>query len=441
VLNSELHRFLHDEQGSYTVWSLVWFVVYLGIGGLAVDISDAYRNQSLLQATADAAALAGAMSLPDADAAVEQALAYAADNMDPADHGEVLKNAEIVVGTWDKTTETFGSGGPEPNAVRVTTRRAAQNGNPVAMNFLRGLSLFGARTQWDVATEAVAIRYVPECINDGLIALNRVDTQSNNSYYDNICVHGQNGGVALRQDNYFEPGAQVSMGDLGDLFTPNTGGNDGLEEALVEGDVWPRDIAALDVILETLSNLDSAYSPVHDYMYRTDAGGNRVYPDKVSASQLPETVAPYTVYDIDCNGQLNLPGGTTMSNVVIIADCRIHSAADLTLRDVALFSTYSGNGGTAINMASGTTLGAADNCAAQGGVELYAYGDIHIAAQGDWNGLRIVSAGDVVFTARNVGVHGMSVQAMNIEFTSNNEFGLCSGNVPGPFVRHYRLVR
>lgn len=34
-----------------------------------------------------------------------------------------------------------------------------------------------------------------------------------------------------------------------------------------------------------------------------------------------------------------------------------------------------------------------------------------------------------------------SVQAVNIDFTSRNEFGLCSGNVPGPYTWHYRLVR
>lgn len=437
---SAIHRFLRDEQGSYTVWSLVWFVLYLGLGGLAVDISDAYRNQSLLQSTADAAALAAVIDLPDEAAAVGAALAYAADNMNPGVHGEVLKQEDVAVGTWDFASESFTPGGVEPNAVRVVTRRSAANGNPVAMNFLRVLSLFGLRTEWDVTTAAIATRFVPGCINDGLIALENVDTQSNNHYYEHICLHGQNQGVALRQDNIFEPGVQVSMGDLDELFVPDMSGNTGLAEALAEGDVWPRDIGALDAILETLRSLDSSYSPLYDYMYRTDQNGALVHPERVTGNALPPAPAPYTVYDIDCNGQLGLPANTTLSNVVIIASCRIHSAANLQLRDVALFSTASG-ASAAIDMAAGTVLGAADDCAAGGGVELYAHGDMQIAAQGAWHGLRIVSGADVAFTARNVGIHGLSVQAVNIDFTSGNRFGLCTGNVPGPFVWHYRLVR
>ena len=434
-------RLLRDERGSYTIWALIWFLLYLGIGGLAVDLSDVYRNRSLLQSTADAAALAAAIELPDPAAAEEAAVAYAATNMDQETHGQVLRAEEVTVGTWNVATATFSAGGALPNAVRVRTRRAALNGNPVAMNFLRMIALFGARPQWDVATQAIAIRYVPECINDGLIALVRVDTQSNNEYYRHICVHGQNDGVAVRQNNYFEPGVQVSMGDLDDLFVPNMAGNENLAEALVEGDVWPKDIAALDSMLATLRSLDSVYDPVYAYMYRTGADGELIYPDKVTASNLPGTLEPYTVYDIDCNGQLGLPASTTVEHVVIIASCRVHSAANLTLRDVAIFSTETGGGNAAIHMAAQTTLGAADDCAAGGGVELYAYGDMHIAAQGDWHGLRIVSGGNVVFTARNVGIHGMSVQAINIDFTSQNRFGLCSGNVPGPWAWHFRLVR
>ena len=441
MAGSAIRGFLRDERGGYTVWSLVWFILYLAIGGLSVDISDAYRNQSLLQSTADAAALAGAIALPDTDEAVAQALAYAAENMDPASHGQVLVDREVIVGTWDIATETFTGGGVEPNAVRVITRRDARNGNPVAMNFLRVLALFGARTEWDVSTEAIAIRYVPKCINEGMIALDNVDTQSNNEYHHYICLHGQNGGVAVRQGNTFEPGVQVSMGDLDDLFVPDMDGNTGLAEALIEGDVWPKDIAALDSIIEILRNLDTTYHPAYDFMFRADGYGGIDHPNRVRSNTLPNTLAPYTVYEINCNGQLRLPADAIVSNVVIIAGCRVHSAANLTLQDVAIVSTATGGGGSAIHMAAQTSLGAADDCSAGGGVELYARGDVQIAAQGDFHGLRIVSAGNVQFTARNVGIHGMSVQAVNIDFTSENRFGLCTGNVPGAFTWHYRLVR
>ena len=44
-------------------------------------------------------------------------------------------------------------------------------------------------------------------------------------------------------------------------------------------------------------------------------------------------------------------------------------------------------------------------------------------------------------TSNNVGVHGISIEAGNsIDLSSNNEFGLCTGGVPGVFVSRYRLV-
>ena len=53
MTTSRLRDFLRDEDGGYTIYSLLWFIVYVGIGGLAVDVTDAYRNQTLLQSTAD----------------------------------------------------------------------------------------------------------------------------------------------------------------------------------------------------------------------------------------------------------------------------------------------------------------------------------------------------------------------------------------------------
>ncbi|MDH3668113.1 MAG: Tad domain-containing protein [Paracoccaceae bacterium] len=55
-------QFLDDEQGGYTVWSLLWFMLFVGLGGLAVDFTDGYRTQSLLQASSDSGALAGVLS-------------------------------------------------------------------------------------------------------------------------------------------------------------------------------------------------------------------------------------------------------------------------------------------------------------------------------------------------------------------------------------------
>ena len=75
MLGTRFRRFLSDESGGYTIWSLIWFSLYVAMGGLAVDMTDAYRNQTLLQSTADASALAGVMSPPDKDDANANPLA------------------------------------------------------------------------------------------------------------------------------------------------------------------------------------------------------------------------------------------------------------------------------------------------------------------------------------------------------------------------------
>jgi len=58
------------------------------------------------------------------------------------------------------------------------------------------------------------------------------------------------------------------------------------------------------------------------------------------------------------------------------------------------------------------------------------------------NGVQVVAAGDVELGARAQGINGISVQAgQDIRLTSNNAYGLCSGNAPGLFtVPYYRLV-
>ncbi|MFQ5564994.1 MAG: TadE/TadG family type IV pilus assembly protein, partial [Paracoccaceae bacterium] len=147
-----ISRFLRDESGGYTIWSLIWFSLYVAMGGLAVDMSDAYRNQTLLQATADVSSLAAVMSLPDQDDGTAQALAYSAANMSTAINGNVLKAAEVIYGNWNFATRTFAPSTAAPDAARVITRRDEANLNPLATNFLRIIGL----QQWNISVEAIA---------------------------------------------------------------------------------------------------------------------------------------------------------------------------------------------------------------------------------------------------------------------------------------------
>ncbi len=93
MLGGDCQKFLNDELGGGTVMGLLWFILLVGIIGLAVDTINGLRHRTMLQATAhaDAAALGGAIDLPNEATVVASAVTYSAGNMPTALYGSVLK--------------------------------------------------------------------------------------------------------------------------------------------------------------------------------------------------------------------------------------------------------------------------------------------------------------------------------------------------------------
>ncbi len=91
MLGGDCRIFLNDELGGWTVRGLLWFILLVGITGVAVDSIKNSRIRTMLQTTADAdaAALASVIDLPSA--AVTSVAAYSAGNMPAALYGSVLK--------------------------------------------------------------------------------------------------------------------------------------------------------------------------------------------------------------------------------------------------------------------------------------------------------------------------------------------------------------
>ena len=91
MLGGDCRKFLNDELGGGTVMGLLWFILLVGITGVAVDSIKNSRIRTMLQATAaaDAVALASVIDLPSA--AVTSVAAYSAGNMPAALYGSVLK--------------------------------------------------------------------------------------------------------------------------------------------------------------------------------------------------------------------------------------------------------------------------------------------------------------------------------------------------------------
>jgi hypothetical protein len=152
-----MRRFLHAQDGAIAAVSAVSLVVILGFGAFAIDMSYAYSERTLLQATADAAALAAAPELPNKNKAREMALEYVEDNMPAATHGKVLVKEDVVLGHWDPVSETWSPNVGPLNAVEVTTRRSSDNGNRLDL-FLAPILGIGSL---DMETSAVAYAQAP----------------------------------------------------------------------------------------------------------------------------------------------------------------------------------------------------------------------------------------------------------------------------------------
>ena len=220
----------HDDHGGITIFVAGAFVVIIGISALAIDMSLNFATKSNLQSTADAATTAAVPFTQDNDSDIDDIIAKAIDiarkNMSVASHGNVLVAADVAVGNWNGTAFTVGGAPETDNAVRVVTRRSAQNGNPVN-SFFAGALGFGSS---DISTISIAVVDPPPCIlalnktapqalevnsNVGLEALDcSIHVNSNdssaifadsNSSIDTSYICSDGGGYELRNNSHINP--------------------------------------------------------------------------------------------------------------------------------------------------------------------------------------------------------------------------------------------
>lgn len=489
MVTGSFMNFLRDERGGYTLWSLVWFMLYVAIGGLAVDGTDGYRTKTLLQATADSAALAAVMSVgvPGQDP-VQRALDYATANADPAVHGTVLRDTEVYVGEWIFADERFTTNTTDPNAVYVITRRAQQNGNPVVLNALRILHLFGFENLWNVNTEAIAVKGIHKCHNNGHIAGTTLEYRPNTHFHNNICLIGHEGffvaGASGGAQQDFDPGVYIGVGCESDergCVGPGTGpfNNEEFNDAFdstgdpVTGNysdgTMPANamrtdnyIAATITMAETYGNVNTFltnYGQVGiDYTGLTFLG----HPDTGAVSYVevpsaeyptlpaPADMVPYTVYNIDCNGRFELPEGT-YENVGMIFDCPVDLDGNYEMGTSLLATTdttgqcfgdcNNPQGPYAVEVQGPMTLGG--SC--DDGVLVLSQGSLHFAAQGNVTGTTILAQGNIFYAAQAQGPAGIHMEATGGIFQAagpDQHWGLCEGTLTnGPKVLTYSLVR
>lgn len=451
-----------------TVGGLIFTVMILAVGGLAVDVSNAINQRAQLQVTADATAhdalyMRNSTLTFTADDAKAAALALGDYNMPRSVYGPVLMASDIEFGVWNRATRHFTPDANSRSAVRVKTHRDTAGGNEVATHLLK---LVGFES-WDVRTDSVFETYVPDCLREGFVAEHMVDIQSNNEYRNGFCIHS-NDIVSINSNNYFEEGTIVSMPDQSRLDIPASGfrSNQGLQQALRYGAIQIRLINALrevpslpyatataamwnyiqlatrDGQLSYITGTPRQITIVNGRPANAAAGADQVQAgrdllDRNGVLALRSNAVNYA-YCASSSTQLQIR--QLLTNVVIITNCQVSFGSGGALESGMIAtvnisaSSFSGS--------SDTRVGRADSCAAGGGAQLISLGGMRFASGIGINGGQLIALKEIAFAANGDGLHGTSIiSGDTVSGTSNMRMGLCGTGMGGNLsLDYFRMV-
>jgi len=464
-----LASFVASEEGGMTAGGLIFTTIFLAVGGLAVDVSNAINQRTHLQLTADATAHAALYVrnytlTATPEEAKASALALGQTNMPPGVYGNVLTTEDIEFGVWDRDTRRFTPDDTSRSAVRVWTHRTAADDNEVTTYLLK----FAGFDAFDVRTASVFETYVPDCLREGFVAEEMVDIQSNNSYYDGFCIHS-NDVVSINSNNYFEEGTVVSMPDSTRLDTPASGyrTNEGLREALRYGAMQIRLINALRQVPS--SPYSSGIAAMWNYIQLATREGQLGYltspprnitivngrpaPSSASADSVQAgrnlldrndvlALRPNAVNYVFCSSSsMQLQIDRLLSDMVMITNCQINFRSGGVLEN-GLIATLS-TSAMSITGSSDTRIGRVDDCAAGGGAQLISLGGMHFASGIAIHGGQLIALREIEFAANGEGLRGTSIiSGDTVSGTSNMSMGLCGSGMEGNLsLDYFRMVQ
>ena len=356
--NKVLLQELADERGAGTAFAMLFALICIGIGGLAIDSANVWSVKQRLQSATDISAHAAAISMvfpddPDGPTGTptEVAIATLLANAPEAQFGVALQASDVEIGFWHpvagKVIESHLDelGNNLDKAISVTARLDGEVGN-VVPTFL--LKLIGF-DYWKVSTRSVFIRDTPWCVDGGFIAAGMVDIASNNAFYNGFCMHG-NEGVDVNDNVIFGEGVRLSMPDSASI---DDGGMLALKGTTYDwadgkdnqiGDQWLEpSLSTVASITAIKAALLDPYSPnLPDYF-------NNQVPDVIEINVTPATpltadqLASGAIYDISCpNKGLDIPDDIVISDVIIIADCKINFGQGAVISSSTILTTNTG---------------------------------------------------------------------------------------------------
>ena len=481
-------NFLRSEDGAATPFAIFIFCIFVVIGGLAVDFNKATSERTQMQLATDTAAHAALYSweFKPVNESTTIAMETIAGMLPDVAYFDALRGSDIEYGFWNPATFTFTADptfvedkdSPLRSAVRATAQLEEARSNQSKTILL---SLIG-RDRLSIRTDSVYASYYPPCFNEGFVAQDVVDLQSNNSYTDGFCIHS-NTYVSLNQNNYFEPGTVVSMPSMADLDIPSSGfeKNEGLQEALRKGAYRLRLIRQMPMMMDTLREGSAKYAvqggvqqdeavmwPVDvsaggggststngdtkvtgNDKKTTDTTTDTTQPEDATVTRFKSTDtgkknlvaasfdAPNRIYQLDCSGNGDITFAAEMfKDFVLVTNCPIKFSNGTILEDVLIATEGDVD-------ASHVQIGKDDHCTPGGGASIWTRGDVKTASALAGYGAQILAEGDIQFTANASGIQGVSfIAGGRIDGTSNSNMGFCNNGGTEDFAtaRYFRMV-
>jgi hypothetical protein len=424
---SRVNDFAEAEDAGITVLSLFLFLGMIMASALAIDFNNMMKSQTQLQGAADAAghaALYWSWRHGETEAKAK-AIEIAERNMPTSIYGNVLATVDIEFGDWDGIARTFTPGSSD-TAVRVTTRRTAENSNGLGTFLLKFIGMnvldFTTVSVWDYEEG-----WCPR--GEGFFAVGVVDIQSNNTYRDGFCVHSQTH-VEFNQNSTFEDGVVVSMPDESDLAIPNSGmdNNTGLEKAL--DSITHNLDSFFEDLPELIGKYEDPYSEVNEPMITNKLVNSKTMNSNVTAAD----IEPYAVNMLGCNGKtLTIDNDVVIRDAVIVTDCEVKFNSGAAIENATLITTNTGS--KSISAPSGFRIGAKNYCDdLAGGANLITMGDMTVASGLEAYGANVIAKGNINVTANADGLAGINFMAGGrIDATSNGDLGFCNEGPPQPF--------
>ncbi len=445
--------FCRGDEGNMTIIGLFGVIAIAGAGSFAMDVTNQSLARTHLQTAADQAAHAALYNryLMNADEAKIKALAVANTTLPSTIFGETITVDDIKFGVIDKATGGFVLAASSMSAVRVQTNFHADRDNALKSYLMHFLGV----DQFNISTTAIYSSYNPGCLNEGFIAEDVVDIQSNNAFGSGFCLHS-NTYVKLSSNNTFEPGTIVSMPDLDDLELPRSGfeSNDGLQSALRSSTMNIRILGRIDNIIFKHKNPSASLASYPDPGLAADTPDLPDYiVNTTPISSRFRSVTPAEIYALDGNsgqGRIHLMDcqgprltinatAQPLRDVVIISSCEIKFSGGSAVENVRIMTTSTAT--NSLNSPSGFRVGQNDGCAVGGGSQLITLGGMKFSSGLEIYGSQLMAKGDILFSANANGVQGASLIAGGeISGTSNMNMGLCkSGMEDNLKISYFRL--